>query len=510
MRTAAVNKEAKAQDALSAPRSPLPAKPVVAPSTENYSHIADNAFLSPRSTPLSTFSVDVDTASYSNVRRFLDQGQLPPADAVRIEELVNYFTYDYPEPTNNAPFSVTTELSQAPWNPRHELLMVGLQGKRIAPQELPARNLVFLVDVSGSMSDKNKLPLLKYALGELVETLSAKDKVSMVVYAGSSGVVLKPTAGDRKAEIRAAIERLEAGGSTNGAGGIVTAYNLAQQAYDRGGINRVILATDGDFNVGVSSEGELIRLIEQRRETGVALTVLGFGMGNYKDGNLEKLADHGNGNYAYIDSKSEARKVLVEQGGSTLVTIAKDVKIQIEFNPDRVSSYRLIGYENRALADRDFNDDRKDAGDIGAGHSVTAIYEIVPPGAERANAEVDPLKYQHQRRTVAAATGELATVKLRFKRPTASTSELLPVTVEDRPVALDRASDNYRFAVAVAGFGMLLRKSEHRGAVSYPMLDKLASQSRGSDISGYRRGLISLLAQAARLDTASTAAVARD
>ncbi|MGC4086615.1 MAG: VWA domain-containing protein [Polyangiaceae bacterium] len=494
--------------ALVAPSAPPPAPPVDT-SNESYSHIADNHFVSPRTSPLSTFSVDVDTAAYANVRRFIEQGALPPADAVRIEELINYFTYDYADPKGEEPFSVTTELSTAPWNTDHQLLLVGLQGKRLPARELPPRNLVFLVDVSGSMGEPNKLPLLKYALTELVNTLGAKDRVSMVVYAGASGVVLEPTPANEKQRILSALDRLEAGGSTNGADGINAAYALAERAFDAHGVNRVVLATDGDFNVGVSSEGELVRLIEQKRNKGVSLSVLGFGMGNYKDANLEKLADHGNGNYAYIDSRAEARKVLVEQGGSTLVTIAKDVKIQVEWNPRQVASYRLIGYENRKLAAEDFNNDKKDAGDIGAGHSVTALYEIIPPGAPAEHGSVDALKYQTPSPTNAAQGSELATIKLRYKRPRTDNSLLTQVTVQSDARALQQTSDNFRFASAVADFGMLLRKSEHRGNASYALSQKLAQGARGADKAQYRNGFITLVARAAQLDTQPLVKAAR-
>ncbi|HWA73522.1 MAG TPA: VWA domain-containing protein [Polyangiaceae bacterium] len=491
-----------------APVASAPPAPTTADAnTEAYSHVVDNPFVSPKSAPLSTFSIDVDTAAYANVRRFLREGAMPPADAVRIEELVNYFSYAYPEPSGDAPFSVTRELSQAPWNPKHRLLLVGLQGKRLAPEALPPRNLVFLVDVSGSMNEPNKLPLLKYSLAELVKTLSPKDRVSLVVYAGASGVVLQPTSGRERSAISQAIERLEAGGSTNGAAGIEAAYALAERNFDPQGVNRVILATDGDFNVGVSSEGELVRLIEKKREKGVYLTVLGFGMGNYKDSNLEQLADHGNGNYAYIDSRAEARKVLVDQGGSTLVTIAKDVKIQVEFNPSEVAAYRLIGYENRALRAQDFNDDRKDAGEIGPGHSVTALYELIAPGDPIPGGKVDPLKYQ---RTAPANGGsdEVATVKLRFKRPRSESSELLSVTVPNRVNPIAQVSPDFRFASAVASFGMLLRGSEYKGSSSYPMVRSLA-ESSGPSPNATRAEFIGLIARAEELSKSSVLAPKR-
>ncbi len=478
--------------------------------TESYSRIVDNEFVSPRTAPLSTFSIDVDTAAYANVRRFVDQGSLPPPDAVRIEELVNYFTYAYPDPSGDTPFSVTTELSKAPWNPSHRLLLVGLQGKRLPAAALPPRNLVFLVDVSGSMNEPNKLPLLKYALRELVNTLSAKDHVSLVVYAGAGGVVLNPTPASDKTRILEALDRMEAGGSTNGAEGIEAAYALAERSFDPKGVNRVVLATDGDFNVGVTSEGDLVRLIEAKRAKGVSLSVLGFGMGNLKDATLEKLADHGNGNYAYIDSRAEARKVLVEQGGSTLVTIAKDVKIQVEWNPAEVGAYRLIGYENRALAAQDFNDDKKDAGDIGAGHSVTALYEIVPPGAAEARPGVDPLKYQPPSANPPdSARGELSTIKLRFKRPRTDVSELLRFAVKSDPRPLEQTSNDFRFASAVASFGMLLRNSEARGSSNFGLVQTLAEGARGADPAGYRAGFIGLIAKTRGLAGSSALTQAR-
>ncbi|HYH86873.1 MAG TPA: VWA domain-containing protein, partial [Pyrinomonadaceae bacterium] len=360
---------------------------------EAYAKIDENPFLEAARAPLSTFSIDVDTASYSNTRRFLTEGRLPPKDAVRIEELVNYFSYDYPQPAGSAPFSVTTEVAECPWNAKHKLVHIGLQGKRVSNEDMPPANLVFLLDVSGSMNAPDKLPLVKSALRMLTGQLGARDRVAIVVYAGSSGLVLDSTPGDRKGEIVGALERLQAGGSTNGGDGIQLAYRVAQDNFIQGGTNRVILATDGDFNVGVTGDDALVRLIEEKRRGGVFLSVFGFGTGNLNDSMMEKLADKGNGNYAYIDGDAEARKALGEQVGGTLVTIAKDVKIQVEFNPRLVAGYRLIGYENRLLADRDFNDDTKDAGEIGAGHTVTALYEIVPAGQKVENPGIDELKY---------------------------------------------------------------------------------------------------------------------
>jgi Ca-activated chloride channel family protein len=451
-----------------------------AQNAESYDEIRENDFRTVARRPLSTFSIDVDTASYSNVRRFLNQGAFPPKDAVRIEELVNYFSYDYPEPKGHEPFSVTSEVSDAPWNPTRRLVHIGLQGKRIEQAEMPARNLVFLLDVSGSMADANKLPLLMRSLRELTETLTEKDRVSIVVYAGASGLVLPPTPGHRRSEIIDALERLEAGGSTNGGDGIELAYRTARATVIPGAVNRVILATDGDFNVGITNQDDLVRLIEEERKSGVFLTVLGFGMGNYKDSTLEKLADKGNGNYAYIDSLSEARKVLVQEAGATLVTIAKDVKIQVAFNPSRVSAYRLIGYENRIMRNEDFADDQKDAGEIGSGHTVTALYEIVPAAA-------------------AGRGDELMTVKLRYKPPSSEQSQLISFGVHDTGARLASSSHDFRFSAAVAGFGMLLRDSEHKGAASWELVKDLASGAIGKDEHGHRRELIALVDAAKRL-----------
>ncbi|MFL6229084.1 MAG: vWA domain-containing protein [Pyrinomonadaceae bacterium] len=474
--------------------------------TEGYSHIDENPFFAAARTPLSTFSADVDTASYSNTRRFLSSGQLPPKDAVRIEELVNYFGYDYPEPAGDAPFSVTTEVSACPWDDAHRLVRIGLQGKRLSREELPPANLVFLVDVSGSMDEPNKLPLVQQSLRLLAEQLTARDRLAVVVYAGSSGLVLPSTAGDRKGEIIAALDSLKAGGSTNGGEGIQLAYKIAKDNFIRGGINRVVLATDGDFNVGVTSEGDLVRLVEQERQGGVFLSVLGFGTGNVKDSTMEKLADHGNGNYAYVDTSAEARKVLGQQAGATLATIAKDVKLQVEFNPREVAGYRLIGYENRLLRDQDFNDDTKDAGEIGAGHTVTALYEIVPAGQKIPGAGgVDDLKYQ---KTPApsghAASREMLTLKVRYKEPQGDESKLLSVSVADAGGSVREASDNFKFASAVAAFGMLLRDSKFKGAANYETVAALARSSVGADPQGYRQEFVRLV-ETARTLTRQTA-----
>ena len=477
--------------------APPPPPPEV--SAEAYDHIAENDFTTVADDARSTFSIDVDTASYSNMRRFLNDGTMPPADAVRIEELVNYFGYDYRSPAGADPFSLTAETGECPWNETHRLVHVGIQGKIIDQSDVPARNLVFLFDVSGSMNSANKLPLLKRAFSLLADNLRPQDKVSIAVYAGASGVVLEPTSD--KAEILAALSRLEAGGSTNGGAGIHAAYSLASKAFIQDGINRVILATDGDFNVGTTSEGELVRLIEKKRQSGVFLSVLGFGTGNLKDSTMEKLADKGNGNYAYIDSINEARKVLVEEAGATLVTIAKDVKIQVEFNPAEVSSYRLIGYENRKLAHTDFNDDTKDAGEIGAGHSVTAIYEVVPAG-RGASPKVDELKYQDEGAlTAAAGSGELMTVKVRYKEPTGSKSKLLSFPVTDSDTELADTSRDFRFSAAVASFGMLLRGSEHKGDADFEMARKLASGALGKDPHGRRAEFVELIGKAESLSS---------
>lgn len=478
--------------------------------TEEYSRIDDNPFVTVAHQPLSTFSADVDTASYANVRRFLRDGQKPPADAVRVEELLNYFRYADALPTGNDPFGVTTELTQSPWHTGYQLLRIGLRTQAIADAAVPARNLVFLLDVSGSMMSPNKLPLLKQAMTLLVNQMRPQDRIAIAVYAGAAGLVLPSTSGREKDTIRTAIELLQAGGSTNGAAGIALAYQTAQQHFIKGGINRVILCTDGDFNVGPSSEGELTRMIEEKREHGVFLTVLGFGMGNVKDGRMEKLADRGNGNYGYIDSLEEARKVLVKEAGATLVTVAKDVKLQLEFNPAKVAGYRLIGYENRMLRAEDFNDDKKDAGEMGAGHSVTALYELIPAGAVVPGAQVDALKYQPVATpgavTVAAnaTSREWLTVKLRYKAPTENTSQLMSRVVDAAPVALAQASENVRWAAAVASFGMLLRGSKHVGTVTWRDVVALAQGAKGQDLEGYRAEFIALAKQAAALGGPAT------
>ena len=470
--------------------------------TEAYARIDDNPFHRVATAPLSTFSVDVDTASYSNLRRFLRDGQLPPKDAVRIEEMINYFSYDYPQPQKGEPFSITTEVTASPWNDKLQLVRIGLEAPAIDDAKVPARNLVFLLDVSGSMNSPNKLPLLRQAMTLLVNQLRPQDKIAIVTYAGNAGLVLPATNGREKDTIRNAIARLEPGGSTNGAAGIQLAYTIADQNKIKGGINRVILATDGDFNVGTTSEGDLTRLIERERERGVFLTVLGFGMGNLKDSTMEKLADRGNGNYAYIDDLDEARKVLVKEAGATLVTVAKDVKLQVEFNPATVAGYRLIGYENRLLRDQDFNDDKKDAGDMGAGHSVTALYEIVPAGVAVPAAKVDDLKYQQKPAPApASASQELLTVKIRYKEPDGKTSKLLSRPLANTKVELAKTSADLRWAAAMAGFGMMLRESPHRGNLSWLQVQTMAKGAVGSDAEGYRAQALLLIEQAMKLSS---------
>ena len=473
--------------------------------TEEYGVIDEPGFALVATKPLSTFSIDVDTASYANLRRFLRDGRLPPADAVRIEELINYFEYDYPEPKEGEPFGIVTEIGVCPWSPSHRLVHIGLRSKPVATANLPPTNLVFLLDVSGSMDSEDKLPLLKKAFSLLTRQLRPQDRVSVVVYAGAAGMVLPPTSGAHKTKILATVSDLEADGSTAGGAGIQLAYKLARESFIEAGNNRVILATDGDFNVGVSSDGELVKLIERERESGIFLSVLGFGTGNLKDSKMEKLADHGNGNYSYIDSLLEARRVLVKQMGATLLTVAKDVKLQVEFNPDQVKAYRLIGYENRLLRDEEFNDDRKDAGDLGAGHSVTALYEVVPAGSDEPLPGVDPLKYQKTTvRTSAAGGDEVMTVKLRYKPPQGSKSRLLTRVLES-PVDGTVPSSAFRFAAAVAEFGLCLRDSPHKGSSDYDHAFEQVRQALGSDEEGRRSELLFLIKTAKNLTTQSAA-----
>ena len=472
----------------------------LAQNAEVYRPIVDNKFLraAEPANRLSTFSIDVDTASYSNVRRFLNERRMPPPDAARIEELINYFPYDYPQPKGDAPFSISAEIGRCPWNAEHRLARIGLKGRAIDPDRRPASNLVFLVDVSGSMDQPNKLPLVKEGLRLLVERLGGEDRVAIVVYASRTGVELPSTELAKRGEILSAIDRLSPGGSTNGGAGIVLAYEEAAKHFIPNGTNRVILCTDGDFNVGVVDDGDLVRMIESRaKESKVFLSVLGFGVGDLKDSKMKALADHGNGNYAYIDTPAEARKVLVDQMSATLVTIAKDVKVQVEFNPARVGAYRLLGYENRLLRAEDFNDDAKDAGEIGAGHTVTALYEIVPPGKEGDLPGVDKLKYAKQGAVIGdPESKESMTVKLRFKAPEGDRSDKIEVPViDDGREYPDNAAD-FQFAAAVAEFGMLLRNSPYKGTSTFAGVREMAEAGKGADPSGYRAGFIELVGNA--------------
>ncbi|HYC71733.1 MAG TPA: von Willebrand factor type A domain-containing protein [Opitutaceae bacterium] len=465
--------------------------------TEAYDRLTDNPFVAVAHHNFSTFSIDVDTASYANVRRFLQQGQRPPRDAVRIEELVNYFPYDYAEPKDrDMPFAAAMEVASAPWKPEHRLVRIGLKGREIPAAERPAANLVFLIDVSGSMRPQNRLPLVKRSLQLLVEQLRPDDRVALAVYAGSAGLVLPSTRAAEKREILAAIERLEAGGSTNGAMGIQLAYDVAKANFIPGGVNRLILCTDGDFNVGVTNRGDLVRLVEEKAKGGVFLTVLGFGMGNYKDATLEQLADRGNGNHGYVDSLREAQKLLVEQAGGTLVTIAKDVKVQVDFNPAQVQAYRLIGYENRLLRKEDFNNDHIDAGEIGAAHTVTALFEVVPVGVDwKPDSTVDSSKYQipgaeRGRRT---ASPEMLTLKLRYKEPDGVMSRLREFPLVDGGARFEEASMDFRFAASVAAWGMILRDSPYKGTATLADVTAWASSGTGRDAGGYRTEFLGLV-----------------
>ncbi len=466
--------------------------------TEGYDYINENTFLAAIDNPLSTFSIDVDAASYSNVRRMLHAGQVPPAGAVRVEEMINYFQYDYPQPKKDVPFFFVTEMNDCPWNNQHKLVLIGMQGKKIPVDDLPAANLVFLIDVSGSMATANKLPLVKASLKMLTDQLRDQDKVSIVVYAGAAGLVLPPTSGQNKTAIKDALENLSAGGSTAGGAGIQLAYKTARENFKANANNRVILCSDGDFNIGMSSDDEMERLIEKERKSGIYLTVLGYGMGNYKDNKMQKLADKGNGNHAYIDGMSEAKKVLVNEFGGTLFTIAKDVKLQVEFNPAYVQGYRLVGYENRILNKEDFNDDEKDAGDLGSGHTVTALYEVIPVGVKSSFLKnVDPLKYQQNESAVSSGlSSEMMTIKFRYKTPGEDKSKLIvhPLLYSETKNA--QASENFRFAAAVAEFGMLLRNSDFKAGASYASVLRSAGNALGYDKEGYRREFIRMVESA--------------
>ena len=481
--------------------SPLPVGVPTPLGDESYEHVLANAYKLAQQEPLSTFAIDVDTASYANVRRLLTSGQLPPAGAVRIEEMVNYFKYDYPSPGLEHPFSVSLAASNCPWQKGHYLVRIGLKGREIAAEKRPPCNLVFLLDVSGSMADANKLPLVKQAMKLVVEQVSEDDRVAIVTYAGSSGVALPPTNGSRKDRILDALDRLQAGGSTNGAGGITQAYEVAGESFIKGGVNRVILCTDGDFNVGVTAKDKLVELIQDKAKSGVFLSVFGFGMGNLKDSTLEKLADKGHGNYGYIDSIKEAQKSFVEQFAGTMITIAKDVKIQVEFNPAKVEAYRLIGYENRVMPKEDFNDDKKDGGDIGAGHVVTAIYQVVPVGADVGVPGVDPLKYQHSTTLTAEAreSNELMTIKLRYKDPDGKTSKLLSVPVKDEVGRFSQSGNDFQFACSVAAFAMILRDSPYKGQATLESVLETAAAAKGTDKDGYRAEFVELVKKAIEL-----------
>lgn len=477
---------------------------------DQFDKLEENNFIAVADQPLSTFSIDVDTASYSKVRSYLTQfNQLPPPDSVRVEELVNYFTYDYQGPQDEHPFAANVEVASCPWNSSNRLVRVGLKGKEIATQDRPASNLVFLLDVSGSMNSAEKLPLLKTGMKMLVDQLSENDKISIVVYAGAAGLVLEPTYGYEKATILEALDRLQAGGSTNGGQGIELAYKTATENFIQGGTNRVILCTDGDFNVGTTSTGDLVRTAEAHAKKNIYLSVMGFGIGNHNDAMLEQISNKANGNYAFIDTDKEAKKVLVEQMSGTLLTIAKDVKIQIEFNPKKVASYRLVGYENRLLAAQDFNDDKKDAGEIGAGHTVTAFYEVVPASSEGADAEnaeealaevtaaegkIDDLKYQTERATTQAAdSGELMTLKLRYKQPEGDTSTLMTYPVNDSGQAFNKASGDFQFASAVAMFALKLRGSEFHDETNFAEIEELVASNVDGPGASYREEFLELV-----------------
>ncbi len=469
-------------------------------SGEGYKKMSENPFLKTSRNPLSTFSIDVDRASYTNIRRFLNSGSLPPPEAIRLEEMVNYFTYNFSTPEGNEPFAVKMEYTQCPWNKKHDLVHIGIQGKKVRKEKMPPNNLVFLVDVSGSMDEPNKLPLVKSCLHMLVNQMRPEDKIALVVYAGAAGLVLSSTSGDNKNKISDAIDGLSAGGSTAGGEGILLAYAIARENFLKEGNNRVLLATDGDFNVGVSDDGELEKLIEDKRKEKVYLSVLGFGTGNYKDSKMEMLADKGNGNYAYIDNMLEGQKVLVNEMTGTLLTIAKDVKIQVEFNPDKVKKYRLLGYENRTLEDKDFNNDQKDAGELGAGNSVTALYEIIPKGSSEPEVDsekdsVDALKYSAVH-MVSSRLPEILTLKLRNKDPNDSTSQLVTKVLQPGRVPISKASENCRFAASVAEFGLLLKDSGYKADSDFSDVLSLAESSKGEDKFGYRSEFIRLVSLA--------------
>lgn len=493
------------------PAAPLAAMPYMQPreEREQYGTIIENPIKLVAEAPVSTFSIDVDTGSYSNVRRMLNEGRLPPSDAVRVEEMINYFPYAYALPKGDAPFAVHTEMAPAPWNTNKTLLRIGIKGQDIAKASLPPANLVFLVDVSGSMESAERLPLLKSSLKFLVNQLRPQDRVSLVTYASGTQVVLEPTSGAQKSRIIAALDNLRAGGSTSGAAGINLAYSMAEQSFIKGGINRIFLATDGDFNVGITNFDQLKNMVEEKRKNGVSLSTLGFGVGNYNEKLMEQIADAGNGNYSYIDTLNEGQKVLVDEMTSTLATIAKDVKIQIEFNPNVVSEYRLIGYENRMLQREDFNNDKVDAGEVGAGHTVTAIYELTLKGKA---GSVDPLRYGEEKASASSKSGELAFLRLRYKAPDGDVSKLIewPLQRQDAKASFAQASSEFRFATAVAAFGQTLRGGKHTGSMSYDDIAKIAAESRGADTFGFRGEFLRLLHLAKTLSTGQPGGVVVD
>ena len=474
---------------------------MVESNTERYDAIVENGFQNATREPLSTFSIDVDTASYANVRRMVRDGHKPPAGAVRIEEMINYFRYNYPRANSPEPFSISVDATTCPWNKKHQLVRIGLNAKGIDLRERPSCNLVFLLDVSGSMSSHDKLPLVKSAMLMLVDRLNAQDRVAIVVYAGATGMVLPSTPAKNKYKILDSLYRLSAGGSTNGGEGIRLAYRVAANNFIKGGVNRVILCTDGDFNVGTTNDSELVNLAAQKARSGITLSVLGFGTGNLNDAMLEKISNRANGNYNYIDSLREARKALVQQIQGTLVTVAKDVKIQVDFNPAYVQEYRLIGYENRMLKTEDFKDDKKDAGDIGAGHQVTALYEVIPPGQTSKSGKVDPSKYQDRPKSKPKKNGEMLTVRLRYKHPTGKSShEVLHPLKVTQLVEFSSAPEDVKFAASVAAFGMLLRNSMHKGSVNLKFISATAKSALGKDPNGFRREFLNIVARSEGLE----------
>ncbi len=459
----------------------------------DYKEIVENPFLNATQAPLSTFSIDVDNASYSQVRTYLNSGQMPPADAVRIEELINYFDYDYPQPKSEHPFSIIGEVGASPWNKENKIVHIGLQGKSLNYNELKPSNLVFLIDASGSMSDENKLPLVKKSLKLLLNELSDNDKISIVAYAGGAGLILSPTKATEKDKILDALNSLTSGGGTAGEQGIKLAYEIAEKNLIKNGNNRVILVTDGDFNVGVSSDAELVKLMTGYRQKDIYLTICGFGIGNYQDGKMEEISKAGSGNYFYIDGFEEAKKVFVKEMRANMFTIAKDVKIQVEFNPKKVKAYRLIGYENRVMPNEDFNNDLKDAGELGAGHSVTALYEIIPVGSSQNVASIDPLKYQTTKLSNEALGDEIVSVKFRYKPLKSDKSVLITTPIKDQNQQIENTSENFQFSAAVAGFGLILRNSAYKGTANYKEILALAKKSKGNDANGYRSEFIKLI-----------------